>query len=72
VWRDSIVFLETSEDEPSPLAVVRMLRALGATGALREAKGILSGRPYGEEAMFKKYDDAVLQVLAELGQTRFR
>lgn len=67
VWRDSIVFLETSEDEPSPLAVVRMLRALGATGALREAKGILFGRPYGEEAMFKKYDDAVLQVLAELG-----
>jgi muramoyltetrapeptide carboxypeptidase LdcA involved in peptidoglycan recycling len=43
-----------------------MLRALGATGALREARGLLFGRLYGEEAMFEKYDDAVLQVLAEL------
>jgi len=66
VWRDSIVFLEISEDAPSPSAVVRMLRALGATGALREARGILFGRPCGEEAMFEKYDGAVLQVLAEL------
>jgi muramoyltetrapeptide carboxypeptidase LdcA involved in peptidoglycan recycling len=67
VWRDSIVFLETSEDAPSSSAVVRMLRALAATGALREARGILFGRPYGEEAIFEKYDSAVLQVLAELG-----
>jgi muramoyltetrapeptide carboxypeptidase LdcA involved in peptidoglycan recycling len=66
VWRDSIVFLEISEDAPSALAVVRMLRALAATGALREARGILLGRPYGEEALFEKYDGAVLQVLAEL------
>jgi muramoyltetrapeptide carboxypeptidase LdcA involved in peptidoglycan recycling len=60
------VFLEISEDAPSALAVVRMLRALAATGALREARGILLGRPYGEEALFEKYDGAVLQVLAEL------
>jgi muramoyltetrapeptide carboxypeptidase LdcA involved in peptidoglycan recycling len=66
VWRDSIVILEISEDAPSATAVVRMLRALAATGALREARGILFGRPYGEEAMFEKYDGAILQVLAEL------
>jgi muramoyltetrapeptide carboxypeptidase LdcA involved in peptidoglycan recycling len=67
VWRDSIIFLETSEDAPSALAVVRMLRALAATGALHEARGILFGRPYGEEATFEQYDRAFLQVLAELG-----
>ncbi|MGC2657130.1 MAG: S66 peptidase family protein [Bryobacteraceae bacterium] len=67
IWRDSIVFLETSEDAPSVTAVVRMLRALAATGALRETRGILFGRPYGEEAMFEEYDGAILQVLAELG-----
>jgi muramoyltetrapeptide carboxypeptidase LdcA involved in peptidoglycan recycling len=67
VWRDSVLFLETSEDEPPPLAVVRMLRALAATGALREARGILFGRPFGDEAQFEAYDVAVLQVLAELG-----
>jgi muramoyltetrapeptide carboxypeptidase LdcA involved in peptidoglycan recycling len=67
VWRDSIVFLEISEDRPSTLDVVRMLRALGAAGALQHAKGILLGRPYGGEATFEEYDRAVLQVLAELG-----
>ncbi len=67
VWRNSILFLETSEDQPSPTAVVCMLRALAATGALREARGILYGRPYGDEAKFDAYDAAVLQVLGELG-----
>ncbi len=66
VWRDSIVFLELSGDAPSASAVVRMLRALAATGVLGEARGILFGRPYGDEANFEKYDGAVLQVLAEL------
>ena len=60
------MFLEISEDAPSPLAVVRMLRALAATGALREARGILFGRPYADEAKFEQYDRAVLQALAEL------
>ncbi|HEY4739006.1 MAG TPA: S66 peptidase family protein [Candidatus Acidoferrales bacterium] len=66
VWRDSIIFLEISEDAPSPSVVVKMLRALAATGALREARGILFGRPYGGEAIFDVYDDAVSQVLSEL------
>ena len=66
VWRNSIVFLEISEDTPSALAVLRMLRALAATGALQEARGILFGRPYGEAGTFPEYDGAVLQVLAEL------
>jgi muramoyltetrapeptide carboxypeptidase LdcA involved in peptidoglycan recycling len=66
-WRNSILFLETSEDQPSPTAVTYMLRALAATGALSEARGILYGRPYGEEAKFEAYDGAILQVLAELG-----
>lgn len=67
VWRNSILFLETSEDQPSPTAVTFMLRALAATGALSEARGILYGRPFGDEATFDAYDGAILQVLAELG-----
>ncbi len=67
VWRNSIVFLEISEDAPpAASAVMRMLRALAATGALREARGIFFGRPYGDEAKFEEYDGAILQVLAEL------
>jgi muramoyltetrapeptide carboxypeptidase LdcA involved in peptidoglycan recycling len=69
VWRDSIVFLETSEDQPSPKLVTHMLRSLAATGVLNEIQGILYGRPYGNEPSFKAYDDALLRVLAELKQT---
>jgi muramoyltetrapeptide carboxypeptidase LdcA involved in peptidoglycan recycling len=67
VWRNSILFLETSEDQPSATAVTYMLRALAAMGVLSEARGILYGRPYGDEATFEAYDGAILQVLAELG-----
>jgi muramoyltetrapeptide carboxypeptidase LdcA involved in peptidoglycan recycling len=34
---------------------------------LREARGILCGRPFGDEATFEAYDSVLLQVLAELG-----
>jgi muramoyltetrapeptide carboxypeptidase LdcA involved in peptidoglycan recycling len=67
VWRNSILFLETSEDQPSPTSVTYMLRALAATGALSEGRGILFGRPYGGDASFEAYDRALLRVLGELG-----
>jgi muramoyltetrapeptide carboxypeptidase LdcA involved in peptidoglycan recycling len=69
-WRNSILFLETSEDQPSPTAVTQMLRSLAATGALNgEVRGILFGRPYGDESSFQAYDDVLLRVLAELALT---
>jgi muramoyltetrapeptide carboxypeptidase LdcA involved in peptidoglycan recycling len=68
-WRNSILFLETSEDRPSPTLVTYMLRALAATGALNEVRGILYGRPYGEETSFAVYDDVLLRVLTEQGLT---
>jgi muramoyltetrapeptide carboxypeptidase LdcA involved in peptidoglycan recycling len=68
-WRDTIVFLETSEDRPSPKLVTYMLRSLAATGAFANIRGILFGRPYGEETTFRAYDDVLLRVLAELGLT---
>jgi muramoyltetrapeptide carboxypeptidase LdcA involved in peptidoglycan recycling len=64
-WRNSILFLETSEEQPSPKSVTYMLRSLGATGALNEIRGILYGRPYGDETSFQAYDDALLGVLGE-------
>jgi muramoyltetrapeptide carboxypeptidase LdcA involved in peptidoglycan recycling len=67
VWRNSILFLETSEDQPSPTQVTYMLRALAATGVLTAACAILYGRPYGEESSFEAYDRVLLQVLDESG-----
>jgi muramoyltetrapeptide carboxypeptidase LdcA involved in peptidoglycan recycling len=69
VWRNSILFLETSEDQPSPTSVIYMLRSLAATGALAEIRGILYGRPYGDEAGFEAYDDLLMLVLSELKLT---
>jgi muramoyltetrapeptide carboxypeptidase LdcA involved in peptidoglycan recycling len=46
-----------------------MLRSLAAAGALAEIQAILYGRPYGDEASFEAYDDALLFVLSELKLT---
>jgi muramoyltetrapeptide carboxypeptidase LdcA involved in peptidoglycan recycling len=67
VWRESILFLELSEEAISPSAVVRILRSIAATGALQAVRGILFGRPYGEESSFSPYDTALLHVCRELG-----
>jgi muramoyltetrapeptide carboxypeptidase LdcA involved in peptidoglycan recycling len=65
-WRDTILFLELSEERPSPKAFTRMLRSLGATGALHGARAILFGRPYGDETTFDAYDAVLQQVCRDL------
>ena len=67
VWRESILFLELSEEATPPSAVVRIFRSIAATGALEATRGILFGRPYGEEETFGEYETALLQVCRELG-----
>ena len=65
-WQDSVLFLETSEDGPSPLAVARLLRALAAQGVLKRIAGLLFGRPGGEVGAehFAEYDQAILDICA--------
>jgi len=65
VWRDAVLFLETSEEAPSPQAVRRILRTLQAVGTLKEISAILIGRPGGEidPAQFVEYDKMVLDVI---------
>jgi muramoyltetrapeptide carboxypeptidase LdcA involved in peptidoglycan recycling len=67
VWRESILFLELSEETIPPSAIVRILRSIAATGALKATRGILFGRPYGEEKNFGEYDASLLHVCRELG-----
>jgi muramoyltetrapeptide carboxypeptidase LdcA involved in peptidoglycan recycling len=67
VWQESILFLELSEEAITPGAVVRILRSIGATGALHSVRGILFGRPYGDVGGFAAYDTALLDVCRELG-----
>lgn len=67
VWQDAILFLETSEEAPSPLIVLRVLRAFAALGILNRLSGILFGRPGGNvpRERFGEYDEVILQVVAE-------
>ena len=66
IWRESILFLELSEEALPPSAVVRILRALAVTGVLQAVRGILLGRPYGDESNFGDYDRALLDGCREL------
>lgn len=67
VWQDAILFLETSEEAPSPTVLLRILRAFAAMGILKGLSGILFGRPGGQvpPEQFDGYDEAILKVVAE-------
>jgi len=67
VWQDAILFLETSEEAPSPTVVLRGLRTYAAMGILRGLSGLLFGRPGGQvdPAGFDEYDKAISQVILE-------
>jgi muramoyltetrapeptide carboxypeptidase LdcA involved in peptidoglycan recycling len=67
VWRESILFLEHSEEMIPPSTVLRILRSIAATGALEAVRGLLFGRPCGDEASFAAYDAALLDACRELG-----
>jgi muramoyltetrapeptide carboxypeptidase LdcA involved in peptidoglycan recycling len=66
-WQDAVLFLETSEEGPSPETVLRVLRVYAAMGVLQKLSGILFGRPGGSvpECQFEEYDKAIEQVVVE-------
>ncbi|MEW5869761.1 MAG: S66 peptidase family protein [Chloroflexota bacterium] len=66
-WQEAILFLETSEDAPSPEAVLFYMRTYAALGILERLAGILFARPGGHvpPEKFAEYDQAILQVVAE-------
>jgi len=66
-WHNAILFLETSEEAPSPTYVGRVLRTFAAVGMLSQLGAILIGRPGGTipEEQHSAYDEAIRQVIAE-------
>jgi muramoyltetrapeptide carboxypeptidase LdcA involved in peptidoglycan recycling len=66
-WQGAILFLETSEEAPPPMKVLRTLRAFAATGILKRLSGILFGRPGGQvpPEEFGAYDEVLVQVVTE-------
>lgn len=68
VWKDAILFLETSEEKPIPSSVKYFLRSLAAMGVLKELNGIIMGRPY-DALYWDEYDEILLKILREEGLT---
>ena len=66
-WQDAILFLDTSEDAPTPDMVKYGLRTYAALGILPRLAGILFARPGGPvpPEKFEEYDKVLIQVVAE-------
>lgn len=66
-----LLFLETSEDVPPPLAIERWLRTFGVCGLFERLGGLLFGRPMHYSAeMRDELEQRVLGVVAdEFGAT---
>jgi len=68
-WQGAILFLETSEEAPSPNFLRYWLRNYAAQGILGVVNGILLARPdtKGDETYQDRLEEALLTVLAETG-----
>lgn len=64
VWQDSILFLETSEEEPTPDSILYQLRALRAIGVLDVIKGIYFAKPFNE-TYYEDYKRVLLKIVKE-------
>jgi muramoyltetrapeptide carboxypeptidase LdcA involved in peptidoglycan recycling len=66
-----LLFLETSEDHPPPVVVVRMLRNYGISGILDRVAGLLFGRPRGyTDDERRELDEGIRRVaVEEFGRT---
>ncbi len=66
-WKDTILFLETSEEKPSPKHLEYWLRNYGSLEILQNVKGIIFGKPY-DNLYYEEYKEVILKVIRdELG-----
>lgn len=62
-WQGKILFIETSEDRPSPALYRRMLDKLDEQGVLAAVNGIIVGKPQDEQ-YYADYQDILTKVTA--------
>lgn len=63
-WRGAIMFIETSEDKPSPDIIKWTFRNLAAQGILKVIKGIMVGKPQAE-VYYDEYKTAIKGVVCD-------
>lgn len=64
IWKDGILFLETSEDKAEPTYVEYWLRNYGAQGILQNVKGIIVGKPY-DNIYYEEYKTVFLKIIRD-------
>ena len=64
VWNDTILFLETSEDTPSPIYFEYWLRNYGSQGILEKVNGIIFGKPYNNK-YYEEYKNVIKKVIRD-------
>jgi len=63
-WKECILFLETSEEYPSPQEVKYLLRGLVAQGVIDNISGIIVGKPK-DEKYFEEYKEVLIKVISQ-------
>lgn len=67
IWKDAILFFETSEDKPEPTYFEYWLRNYASQGIIQKAKGLIFGKPY-DNLYYEEYKEVIQKVIAkELG-----
>lgn len=63
-WENKILFLETSEEKPTPIEIRRYLRSLNATGIFKKINGLIVGKP-NDEKYYEEYKEEYLKVIRD-------
>lgn len=64
MWKDTILFLETSEETPNPTYFEYWLRNYGSQGILQKVKGIIFGKPY-DNKYYEDYKKVITKVIRD-------
>ena len=63
-WQEKVLFLETSEETPTPLKLKKILLEFKARGILDNVKGIIVGKPI-DEIYYEEYKKVYLEVMKD-------
>ena len=64
-WKDKILFLETSEEKPTPEKLDVMLLELKKRNILNQVKGVLVGKPM-DETYYEEYKEIYKKVFSDI------
>lgn len=68
-WENKILFLETSEEKPTPDYIKGCLRAFNALGIFDKINGLIIGKPQ-DEKYYEEYKEQYLKVIRDEAKRR--